>query len=191
MKTYSAAVRAALSSGNLALVQMAHMAFPSGTIALNQSTWNLTWAGVTYSGAYGLGAVSQITDKPGEVQGVTLQLNGGDPLRVALALDGAGEVQGTPLKLRTALIETSTYTILDAPIDWTGKLDTMSLSEDGDTATISVTAESSAVDLLRGTPSAYSDADQKALYATDKAFEFLVSQAGQRKVWPAREYFLK
>jgi hypothetical protein len=115
-----------------------------------------------FFGAYGLGAVSDILDKPGEVQGLTFELFG-DGAAIALALDDADIVQGTPVTLRTAIIETNTYTILDAPVDWLGTLDTMVIVEDGQQASIRVTAESKAVNLLRGTPQFYNDADQRAI----------------------------
>lgn len=191
MKTLSAPVLAALAGGSVALVQFVHMVFPGGVVALNSSNWDLVWSSVTYKGAYGLGSVSAITDKPGEVQGLSLQIMAGDDATIALALDSADQVQGAVVTIRTAIVETTTYTVLDAPIDWVGKCDTMAISEDGATVVISVSAESGAVDLLRGNPSTYSDADQQALYAGDLAFEFVVNQADKPIVWPSREYFYK
>ena len=191
MKSYSSATLAALASGHVAIVRLVHMAFSSGVVALNVSNWDLVWLGVTYKGAYGLGAVSQITDKPGEVQGITLQLSAGDPARIALALDSANVVQGTVVTLRTAILETVNYTIVDAPIDWVGRCDTMTISESGTSAEVGVTVESRAVDLLRGNPSTYTDADQQSLFAGDRAFEYVVSQSDKPIIWPAREFFFK
>ena len=165
MKSCGASTLAALASGHVALVQLVLFAFPSGDVALNNSTWDLTYGGKTYRGAYGLGSIGTIKDAPGEIQGLRLEMDGGSSASVALALD--------------------------APVEWAGTLDTMSLSEDGQTAVISVTAESKAVDLLRGNPSTYTDADQQALYPGDRAFEYVVAQADKPVVWPAREYFYK
>ena len=191
MKTLAAPVLAAIAGGSVALVQLVRIQFTSGDVLLNASNWDLAWDSLTYQGAYGLGSISPVTDQPGQVQGITMSLDGGDPLRIALALDSADEVQGAVVTLRTALVETSTYTILDAPIDWLGKCDTMGISEDGQSAAVSVSAESKAVDLLRGTPSTYSDADQQAAFSGDLAFQYFVSQIDQPVVWPSREYFLK
>ena len=85
----------------------------------------------------------------------------------------------------------SQFTILDAPIEWAGTLDTMAIAEDGTQASIRVSAESRAVDLLRGTPSTYSDSDQQAIYSGDLAFEYVVSQVDKPVIWPAREYFFQ
>ena len=132
-----------------------------------------------------------MNDRPGEVQGITLELIGADSASIALALDDADEVQGAPVTIRTALLDSSTYQILDAPIDWVGTCDRMSIAEDGETCNISVSAESSAVQLLRGNASTYTDADQQALYAGDRAFEYVVDQADKRDVWPSREWFFQ
>lgn len=191
MKTYSASVLAALSAGHVVVVQLVELQFPSGTVALNTSNWNLVWGGVTYLGAYGLGSVSPIKDSPGEIQGISFTLSAGDSSSIALALDDAAQLQGTPAIIRTAILDTTTMQILDAPIDWAGTLDTMSIEEDNNQATISATAESAAVDLLRGNLSTYSDADQQALFPGDVAFEYVVSQVDQPVVWPAREYFFQ
>jgi hypothetical protein len=149
----------------------------------------LTQVGDTYLGAYGLGQISAVTDKPGDVQGITLELHGADAARIALALDDADVVQGTPVTLYTAIIDTATYQILDAPVEWVGTLDTMAIGEDGTAATIAVTAESRAVDLLRGTPQFYSDADQRVINPTDGAFAYVVDQIDKPIVWPAKAFF--
>lgn len=187
MRSLSAPTLAALASGQLAIVQLVYMAFAS-PIALNTSNLTLVWDSVTYTGAGAMGAIGQVDDSPGEVKGLNFQLIGVDSAYISLALDDAGVVQGTPVTIRTAILNSS-YVVLDAPIEWTGKLDTMTIEEDGETCTVSVSAESSAVDILRGGPLTYSDADQKFLVPGDKAFEFILSQANTPIVWPSKLWF--
>lgn len=194
MKSYSAAILAALAGGHAAIVQLVLFEFPSGDIALNTSNYNLTWDGRTYMAAYGLGSVSPIKDSPGEIQGVTFEMDAGSSDMVSLAFDGTDQVQDTPATIMTAIVDTADLTqlsVLTAAVDWTGLCDVMRYEEDGQAATISMTAESKAVDLLRGNPSYYSDGDQQAAFPGDRAFEYTVSQAGQRIVWPSREYFFQ
>jgi len=191
MRTFSAPTLAVLQGSSVALVQLLKLAFSTTPIYLNSSTWDLVWGGITYKGAFGLGQISAITDKPGEVQGITLELHGADAARISLALDDSDIVQGTPVEIRTALIDTSTYQILDAPLEWIGTMDTMSIAEDGTSATIAVTCESRAVDLLRGNVVMYSDADQRAINATDGSFAYVVDQIDKPIVWPNREFFYK
>lgn len=190
MRTLSGPTIAALAAPEVALVQLLLFDFPAGQIALNTSTWDLTWLGVVYKGAYGIGTISEITDSPGEIKGLQFDISGVNSASVSLALDDADQVQGTPLTIRTAILD-GNYQIVDAPIEWTGLLDSMSIQEDGDKASVSCTAESTAVDLLRGNTLTYSDADQQMLYPGDVAFQYIVSQSETPVVWPARSWFLK
>ena len=179
---------AVLNGQTVLMVQLVYLGF-SPPIGLNLSNFDIVYSGTTYKGAGSIGAVSEIDDSPGEIKGLTFSLSGVDPAYIALALDDAAVVQGTPCYIRTALLDSS-YQVVDAPLDWSGRLDTMSITEDGETCTISVTAESTAVDLLKGYASTFSDPDQRAIDPTDRAFEYLNSQVGQPVVWPHRQWFI-
>lgn len=188
MKTFSAPVLAAIASGAVAIVTLIEFDF-STVVGLNTSTWDFTWGGVTYKGAYGLGQINPISDKPGEVSGLSLELHAVSAANISMALDEVDQVQGTVCKIRTAIVDVATYTILDAPIEWVGTLDTMAIAEDGQKAIIGVTAESKAVDLLRGNPFFYSDSDQRTLNAADGSFAYVVDQIGKPIVWPTKQFF--
>lgn len=185
MRVLSPEAIALLSGSRLALAQLVYMDFPGGGIALNTSNVDLVWDGITYKGAGALGEVSAVNDSPGEIKGVQFGLSGVSSEYIALALDGAGDVQGTGVVIRTALCDPETRRVVDAPLDWQGRLDTMSIKEDGETCTIQASAESTAVDLLRGAALTYSDADQKSLYPGDRAFEFTGSQTDTPVIWPS------
>lgn len=144
---------------------------------------------ITYKGAYGLGTVSAIADKPGEVAGLQFELAAGSSGVISLALDDADIVQGTAVTVRTAIIDMDTRQILDAPIEWTGTLDTMSIGEDGTQAVVRCTAESKAVDLLRGTPMVYGDADQRTINAADGSMRYIVDQIDKPVIWPQKAFF--
>lgn len=79
--------------------------------------------------------------------------------------------------------------MLDAALEWQGVIDTMAITEDGSTATVSVSAESAGLDLLRAVPTRYTDIDQQRLYPGDRFFEFVTAQAEKTIVWPAKEFF--
>lgn len=187
MRALSPAAVAVLAGPDAAIVQLVNLNFSPTPIALNSSNWNLDYAGVTYQGAYGLGSVSAITDRPGEVQGISMELAGGDSARIALALDDADIIQGTPLVIRTAILSTANYQIVDAPIDFVGTLDTMGIAEDGTQCSVRVTAESRAVDLLRGVPQFYNDTDQRLINPLDGSMKHVVDQIDKPVVWPSRE----
>ncbi len=190
MRIITAQASLALQQPSVAIAQLLLMEFASGTVALNTTNWDLTWGGVTYKGAGAMGTIEPITNGPGEVKGLQFSLSGVFSEYLALALDDAAEWQGATITIRTALFG-SDYQIVDAPVEWVGTGDTMNISEDGETAIISATSESKAVDLLRGTPLTYSDADQRSLYPDDYAFQYVASQVDQPVVWPAKEWFYK
>jgi hypothetical protein len=189
MKAYSAEVLAALAENELALVTMLKIEFPSGTIALNASNYTLSYGGDTYLAANGLGQISPISDGSGDPGGIKLELLNFDSSYLALALDSTDEVQGSPIELRTAILDKTTHALIDAPLDWAGYADTMSMGEDGASGTIGLSAENKGVDLLRGNPLVYNEADQQSLYATDRYFEYVVSQSDQPVVWPSKAWF--
>ena len=156
-------------------------------VALNSSNRDFDFAGVTFRGAAGLGAMSEINSSPGEIKGLSFEMAGVDTAVLALALDDSAVVQGSPVVVRTALLDDALQ-VVDAPVEWAGRLDTMVIEEDGETCRVGVTAEASAVDLLRGSALTYSNADQQSLYPGDRAFEYIVAQSNTPVVWPSKEW---
>lgn len=191
MKSLSAPVVTALSAREVALVTLVKLAFSSGTILLNSSNWNLTYAAETYLGAAGLGTISVISDQPGELPGLQLELMRVDSAYISMALDDADVVQGAAVTISTAIMDVANMTILHVEPDFTGYGDTMAIAEDGQSCSISMTVESKGVDLLRGNPLTYSDADQQSLASGDRYFEYVADQADKPVVWPSRAYFFR
>jgi hypothetical protein len=192
VKTLSAPVLAVLAGKVVPLVQLIKLDFvTTGTLALNTSNRNLVWAGVTYLGAAGLGKINAIVDAPGEIKGLQFELSGVAASSVSLALDGADQWQGCPVTIFTAILDPTTYAVLDAETEWTGLGDTMSIQEDGESCLVQATAESSAVDLLRGIPTTYTDPDQQFIQPGDTAFQYVNQQADKPIVWPDKNWFRK
>jgi hypothetical protein len=189
MKAFSADTIAALGASELWVAQMLVMQFSTGLVTINSSNRDIDYAGATYKGAAGLGTISPIDDSPGEIKGLQLEMSGVPTEYLALALADSTVVQGAILVIRLAIINAAGV-VLDAPIDWIGRLDTMSISEDGETCSIAVTAESAAVDLLRGNALTTSDADQRFLYPGDLAFQYVIAQDGVPIVWPTKQYYI-
>lgn len=187
MRSINVAAQAALSSPVVRIVQLVLMSFPGSAIALNTSNFDLVHAGVTYRGAAGLGSLSAIESSTGEVKGLAFEMSGVSSEAVALAMDDSAVVQGTPVAIRTAILDDNLQ-VVDAPVEWSGRLDSMTIEEDGETCSVAVTAESTQVDLLRGNSLTYSNADQQMLSPGDRAFEYVASQASVPVVWPAKEW---
>lgn len=191
MKTLSSPILSALAAPVVPLVQLLLLNFTGTPVALNSSNTTFVWGGFSWVGAAGLGTISPINDSPGEVKGLQFELSGVASSSIAMALDGSDVWQGCPVVIYTAIFDPSTYQIVDAVVDWSGLGDTMNIQEDGETCVIQATAESSAVDLLRGIPLTYTWADQATLYGSDLGFQFVNSQAEQPVVWPDKNWFRK
>lgn len=189
MRTLTGPAVTAIGGRELSVAQLIYMQFPGLPVALCSANTDIIHEGITYRAAAGLGSISAIDDSPGEIKGLQLELSGVPTEYIALALDDADIVQGTLLAIRLAILNIDGL-LLDAPLDWLGRLDTMSIQENGDTCSIAVTAESSAVDLLRGNALTTSDADQRSLHPGDRAFEYVISQANIPIVWPTKQLFI-
>jgi hypothetical protein len=189
VRAISAPLQAALAGPVVVLVQLVRIDFPGGTVALNSSNRNFTVGGVEYRGAYGMGSITPVVDQPGEIQGLQLEMNRVDSAFISVALDEADQVQGTPITISTLILDPDTHQQLGVVTDWVGYADKMAISEDGERASVSISAEGRAVDLLRGNPSTYTDADQQALYPGDRAFELVADQSDKPVIWPTRDFF--
>jgi hypothetical protein len=191
VKSLSAGLTAAAAAASVVAVTLVKIEFPSGTVALNSSNWTFTVSGTTYTGANGLGSISPITDQGGELPGLQLELGWVSSSLLALALDDANEVQGAVVTISTLLLDATTYAQVGVVVDWIGYADRMDIAEDGDRCAVSLSCESKGVDLIRGNPLTYNDADQQLLYPGDLGFQYVTSQTDQPVVWPSREHFLR
>jgi hypothetical protein len=118
MKSLAAGTLTALAQPSVPIVQLVHMAF-SSPVALNTSTMDLVYGGVTYKGAYGLGSIGAVKDSPGEIKGLQFTLSGVSAASISLALDGGDVWQGCVVTIRTAILDAN-YAVTEAPIEWTG-----------------------------------------------------------------------
>jgi hypothetical protein len=177
---------AALDDPSLPLAVLIDMTLTS-PLRLCTGGWNLTYGGNTYSAVGGLGSVEPTTESTGQPKGLRFTLSGVPSSMISLAL--AEPVQGKTVNVYVAIFDPATYTILDAALEWNGTLDTMVISEDGATATITVNAEHAGIDLLRAVPVRYTDMDQQRLFTGDLGFQYVTDQADQTIVWPAASFF--
>lgn len=155
---------------------------------LRVCTWGraLQANGNTFLGAGELGSVEGTDESTEQPRQLRFSLSGVPTANISLALQE--QVQGRPISLYVAVLDPATHAVLDAPLEWDGKLDTMATVEDGETGTVAVTAESAGLDLLRAVPVRYTDVDQQRLYPGDRFCEFITAQADAPVVWPAASF---
>jgi len=185
MRTLSAGELAALQVTPLPLALLVEMDLSS---PLNLCTMgiNITVGGITYLGAGGLGRIDAVQDSPAEIKPLSFELSGVPSTQIALAL--SEPVRGKAVRLKTLLFDPATYQPFTPRLRWQGLCDVMAIDEGSGTATIKVTAEHGAIDLLRPTVSYWSDAEQRRLFAGDPSLQFQADQVEQKIVWPAASY---
>lgn len=213
MRTLLPSTLAAIASGSAALVLLVEMQFLTGTLRLATSRMDIVTSidgyadsyadsyaesggsGETYIATGLLGAIEEIVDKATEISAQRFTLTGCDPAVMAIAI--GEQVRGRPCIIRSAWLDAETHELLEAPIIWTGNLDTVHPVHDpvSKTATVSVVANHRGVLFARAKPIRYTHADQQRVavasslsYGPDMSLEYIVSQSNKTVIWPGRGF---
>lgn len=143
--------------------------FDSGPLYLWTGVGSITNASKTYLGTGDILAISSI-DETTEIQakGVTLSITGIPTSYLSLALAEPYQNRACRIYFGTTTAGTSTFYQIFA-----GTLDQMTIQENSDSATVSVTVENALILLERPVTRRYTDQDQKTRYPNDNGFQYL------------------
>lgn len=171
----------AIAQENVAVAIFVELDFGSGTVRLCNAAYDFAWNGYTWLGAGTIGTINPI-EEGAELQmyGVGMELTSIPSEYVSVAL---GEnYQGRPVKIWIAALDSNYQIISDPCGPFQYRMDTMSIDM-GDTAKITLTAESRLS--IWDTPNIrrYTNEDQQKEYAGDKGLEFVVQVASKEIVW--------
>jgi hypothetical protein len=191
----SSAFLTALAQGTLTLALFAELAFADNTLYLFTGVGTITPAGppalATSTFPYGqtftglgwmakLSAIPQTTKV--QAQNITLSLSGIPPSLVAEAT-GQVRISGTAtiwLGLFSAGV------LINDPVQlFAGALDVPSLSDGGDTSTISITCENPLLSLNLAPNRTFDDVDQQLYFPGDLGMSFVDALANLQLFWPA------
>lgn len=159
------------TAGTLSPRLLAFFDFPSGAVRVWNGSGNLSWNTYTWSGIGTFGGF-----KPAQggtdisAQGAEFTLSGIPSSLISAALGDA--YQNRDCELWLACLD-SGGSVVATPYKWAGRMDVMTIEEKGDTANISLTAESRLIDLDRPRIRRYTDEDQQEAYAGDLGLEFV------------------
>src|SRR2546429_1496556 len=147
-RNLTAAQIAEITAQNMRPVMFAQLQFTSGTVYLWSGIGSISWNGQTWIGLGTYGNVSAIPESADvSAVGIKLSLSGIPAQFITSAL---GEVrQGAPVILYQGFLTPAGAVISSPNTAWQGRMDTCEIAEGGDTATISITAESRMLDLNR------------------------------------------
>ena len=141
------------------------------------------WKGDIYAGAGGLAKISSVKEQSLlQATGTKFELTGIPTKNLFIALQA--QYQDKIARLWFALTDDRLNIIGDAILVFSGRIDIMSIREDGNTASVSVTVQNRLVDLERPRVRYYTETDQKERYSGDKGLSFVAPiNDGSRLEW--------
>ena len=172
------------SGEKVPIVQLVELRLTT-TVYLTTAGRAIQWGGHTWQ-PMGLGTIEPVKDDVAELQSLSFTLPGVDQARLSLAL--TEPVEGKVIKVFDALIEPATGQVVDAVAAWSGTLNVPQI-DDGQTATVSVTAEHRGMVALRPKPSRYTDDEQRRRYPGDTSLHFDPATDAGPLVWPKASFF--
>ena len=163
-------------------ITLVQCAFDSGNLNLWSGIGDLTVDSVDYVGAGSLLGIGEITETSElSANGVTVTLSGVTSPLIEKARDE--DYQGRELKVLLGAMDASNGVISDPIVVFSGFMDTMTINEGGETATIQVTVENRLIEFEKTRVRRYTAEDQKIDYPNDKGLEFVAEMAEKEIVW--------
>ena len=173
---------AALAAAKLFPAFLVEVNWPDGAAYMWNGYHSLSWGGHTWAPTGYFGGISEIKEAAdATANGVTLTLSGIPSALVAEAL--RNDAQGCPVTIYFGVISTAGFTI-DPYLNWSGFVDTTSISDDGTTSTISVACEKEMIDNRSGARR-YTDQDQQIDHAGDLGLQFVAGLSTASFTWGA------
>jgi hypothetical protein len=176
----------AAAAGTVYPALLAYFDFSGGAVRLWNGVGDLSWGGNTYTGAGDLVGVEPVQESA-EVRanGLSFRLNGIPSAMVTRIL--AEGYRGRSCQLWLALFSSlTTGTPIADPLPlFSGRMDQCNLEDSGDTASITVVAESRLVDLQRPRERRRTDEDQKSLFSGDRGLEYVAGLQDKEILWGA------
>lgn len=161
--------------------------FSSGFVRANSSPYTLSFdadadmVDEDFLGVGGLGGISPISEGADtKARNISLTLSGVDPALIATTL--TEYYQGRPCKVWNGFLDSGHKLIADPILVFWGRMDTMDVDM-GETATITVTAESRLADWDRPRSARLTNEEQQARYPGDRGLEFVQQVADQEIRW--------
>lgn len=143
--------------------------------------YDMVWNGQTWLGLGALGGLEPIEEQAGtEAIGVRLTLTGVPTSMIAISL--AEQYQGRACQIWFAPLREDLRLVVQPIRLFSGRMDTMG-TEVGDTATITLSAESRMVSWDKPRVRRYNNEDQQSRYPGDRGFEYVSQMVEKQLLW--------
>lgn len=171
---------AAVTAGHVPYLFFVQLDF-SAPLRVCSAGYDIEWNGETWLGLGTLGGIEPIREQANlEAAGVRLTLSGVPTDLIAVTL--AEQYQGRPCQIWFAPLREDLRLDVTPIRLFAGRMDTMD-TEVGDTATITVTAESRMVTWDRPRIRRYNNEDQQSRYPGDRGFEYVAQMVSKDLLW--------
>ena len=181
-RTLSTEMQAVASADLVRPIYLVKMEFDSGDLFLWSGLGNLVYSGDTYVGTGDLMSISPIKESEELIaNGVNFTVSGIKQSLVSIARDEP--YQGRKITLYLGAFDENADIISSPVILFGGFMDVMTISDSGETSTISISAENKLIAFDRASVRRFTAEDQKIDYPLDKGFEFVSQIAQQEIIW--------
>jgi hypothetical protein len=172
MRSLSSQMQSVSQAKVLRPILLVDMLFDSGAVYLWNGNGTLTNNSNAYIGVgelISLGTISEKTDLT--ATGVSITLSGVKQSLLSISL--SEPYQNREVIVRVGAMNESGDVIADPVVMFQGKMDVMTIQDDGNLATITVQCESKLLQLDRANLRRYTAEDQKIDYPADTALDFM------------------
>ena len=170
-----------VSASQLSPILLASLSFAT-PVHIWTGYGTITVGSTAYLGIGTLGSISPVEETTDlAARGISMQLSGVPTAMLAVAL--TENYQGRECSVLFGALQTSGALVSSPVTIFSGRMDVMSINDDGQNATIGMTAENKLVDFRRPREVRYTDQEQKNLFPSDKGLEFVTAIQEKQIYW--------
>ena len=181
-RTLPAALATELSATELKPFYAIEMVFDSGTVRFWTGYGDITANGETWTGSGTILAISNSNETTDlAANGLTFTFNGLEASFVAIAL--TENYRGRLVRCYLGCLDSENQPVSDLYQLFAGRMDVMSITEDGTTASITISSENVLIDLERPRIRKYTDEEQRKRFSNDNSLELVASMQDKQISW--------
>jgi hypothetical protein len=156
--------------------------FDAGTVRYWTGYGTITINSATYAGIGAISSISTIEETEDlSARGLTINLTGVTNDLVAAAL--TEPYQGRTAAVRFGTLNADTGAVIESITIFSGRMDTMAISNDGKSAQIGISVESKLVDFQRTRESRYTHEEQLRRFPADTGLEYVTGLQDKVIYW--------
>lgn len=187
--TVSAEQQAALEKPVARVVYFAEFDFASGMQRVCTAMQSMQWGGHLWLGMGTIGGISAIEETGGMApRALNFTINVAQQSWLTLAIGPSSEYCGRSAKLYMCPLDEN-FRLIGAPVRcWTGKMQTVAISAEGEEGKITLNCETSAFDLKRASGMRLNAAQHKKKYPTDQGLDYLNDLIAKPQTWLSKRF---